>query len=111
MRTPQPTPIEYRDLLRSKGYRITIGNHGLIFVTPQGGRMRSFISYEEAYKHYLNEPPPVVIVNETFTHFVHCKNKLRNIRTWGNADATARALSDLRAAANECRSYARSHQQ
>lgn len=53
MRTPQPTPIQYRDLLRLKGYTTTIGNHGLIFVTPPNGFKKSFASYEEAYKHYV----------------------------------------------------------
>lgn len=47
-----PTPEQYRDILKAQGYGSTIGNHGLIFVHPPGGYKRSFVSYEEAYKHY-----------------------------------------------------------
>ena len=47
-----PTPEQYRDILKAQGYGPTIGNHGLIFVHPPGGYKRSFVSYEEAYKHY-----------------------------------------------------------
>ena len=64
----------------------------------------NLIQYEQEEQQQLTPT-----VHESFIHFVHCKNKLRNIRTWNNAEATARALNDLRAAANECRSYARGH--
>ncbi len=48
----RPTPEHYRDTLKAQGYGPTIGNHGLIFVHPPGGYKRSFVSYEEAAKHY-----------------------------------------------------------
>lgn len=54
LREVEPTPEHYRDTLKAQGYGPTIGNHGLIFVHPPGGFKRSFISYEEAYKHYNN---------------------------------------------------------
>lgn len=47
-----PTPEQYRDMLKEQGYDTTIGNHGLIFVHPHGEYKQSFVSYEEAYKHY-----------------------------------------------------------
>ncbi len=52
LREIRPTPEHYRDTLKAQGYGPTIGNHGLIFVHPPGGYKRSFVSYEEAVKHY-----------------------------------------------------------
>jgi hypothetical protein len=50
--------VEYEQRLKGKlrasGYSVTIGNHGIIFVTPSnGGWKKSFDTIEQAYNHYF----------------------------------------------------------
>lgn len=42
--------------LRCSGYSVTIGNHGLIFITPSnGGWKKSFDTIEQAHNHYFTK--------------------------------------------------------
>jgi hypothetical protein len=51
--------ISMKELLLNNGYKVNIGNHGLIFVTPCNGKnefMKSFENIKEAYNYYLVVP-------------------------------------------------------
>lgn len=44
-----------KELLKNNGYRVSIGNHGLIFVTPSNGTFKKeFDNIKEAYNYYLS---------------------------------------------------------